>query len=98
MRYLGGNFNERPDVWRAASALWHIGPHSAPTLFINGTAASPTLPGRTEMCDRLRTAGVAGEMVVIPDTPHPFWLFHPWFEPTLAATDRFLRARLSGKK
>ena len=97
VRYLGGKFSERPDVWRAASALMHVGPHSAPTLFINGTAPTPTLPGRTEMCDRLHAAGVTGEIVVIPGTPHPFWLFHPWFEPTLAATDRFLRVQLSGK-
>jgi pectinesterase len=97
VRYLGGNFRECPDTWRAASALTHVGPHSAPTLFINSTAPSPTLPGRPEMCDRLHAAGVASEIVVIPDTPHPFWLFHPWFEPTLAATDRFLRTRLAGK-
>jgi hypothetical protein len=36
--------------------------------------------------------------MVIPGTPHPFWLFHPWFEPTLAAADHFLRAQLMGKK
>jgi pectinesterase len=49
------------------------------------------------MSAKLRASGIASETVVIPDTPHPFWLFHPWFEPTLAATDRFLKARLSGK-
>lgn len=59
---------------------------------------SPILPGRAEMRDRLRAAGIASEIVVIPGTPHPFWLFHPWFEPTLAATDHFLRAQLLGKK
>ena len=97
VRFLGGTFRERPAVWRAASALTHAGPHSAPTLFINSTVTSPILPGRAELRDKLRAAGVASELVVLPDTPHPFWLFQPWFEPTLAAADRFLRAQLPGK-
>lgn len=98
VRYLGGKFSERAATWRTASALAHVGPQSAPTLFINSTVTSPILPGRAEMRDRLRAAGIASEIVVIPGTPHPFWLFHPWFEPTLAATDHFLRAQLLGKK
>ncbi len=98
VRYLGGSFKKHPDVWRAASALTHIGPASAPTLFINSTVTSPILPGRAEMSAKLRANGIASETVVVPDTPHPFWLFHPWFEPTLAAADRFLRAHLPGKK
>ena len=97
-RFLGGKFSERPDTWRAASALTHVGPHSAPTLFINSTADSPILPGRAAMRERLRAAGVASDLVVVPDTPHPFWLFQPWFEPTLAAADAFLRAQLAGRK
>ena len=83
---------------RAASALTHVGPLSAPTLFINSTVTSPILPGRAEMAAKLRALGIATDTVVIPDTPHPFWLFHPWFEPTLAATDRFLRTQLAAKK
>ncbi len=98
VRYLGGKFSERPETWRAASALTHVGPHSAPTLFVNSTAKSPILPGREEMAARLKAAGVATETVVIPGTPHPFWLFQPWFEPTLAATDRFLRAQLGASR
>ena len=94
VRYLGGKFSERPEIWRTASAVTHAGPHSAPTLFINSTAKTPLLPGREAMAERLRAAGVPAETIVIPDTPHPFWLFQPWFEPTLAATDRFLRTQL----
>lgn len=93
VRFLGGTFAERPETWRAASALTHAGRDSAPTLFINSTVTDPILPGRESLRDRLRAAGVASEIVVLPDTPHPFWLFHPWFEPTLAAVDTFLRAR-----
>ena len=94
VRYLGGKFSERPAVWRLASALTHAGPHSAPTLFINSTSPTPPLPGRAELCARLRACGIASEIVVLPGTPHTFWLFQPWFERTLAETDRFLRAHL----
>jgi pectinesterase len=88
--FLGGPFATRASVWRAASALTHVGPRSAPTLFINSTAPTPILPGRAAMCDRLRALGIDSEIVVIPDTPHPFWLVDPWFDRTVAEIDRFL--------
>lgn len=97
VRFLGGKFSEIPDTWRAASPVTHVSPHSAPTLFIKSTASTPILPGREAMRDKLRAARVASEIVVIPDTPHPFWLFHPWFEPTVVAADHFLRVQLAGK-
>jgi acetyl esterase/lipase len=93
-RFLGGGYAARAAVWREASALSHVGPRSAPTLFIDSTAPTPILPGRAEMCARLRGLGVACEMVVLPDTPHPFWLLEPWFSRTLAEADRFLAAHL----
>lgn len=91
VRFLGGKFSEVPEVWRAASAITHVGPHSAPTLFLNSTASTPLLPGREAMHDLLRAAGVASELVVLRDTPHPFWLFEPWFGRVVDETDRFLR-------
>jgi pectinesterase len=90
-RFLGGPFATRASVWGAASALTHVGPRSAPTLFINSTAPTPILPGRAAMCNRLRALGIDSEIVVIPDTPHPFWLAYPWFDRTVAEIDRFLR-------
>jgi len=94
VRFLGGSYAARAAVWRAASAIDQVGPLSAPTLFINSTAPAPILPGRREMQAKLTALGIASQVVVIPDTPHPFWLVNPWFEPTLAAADRFLCAHL----
>ena len=90
-RFLGGPFATRASVWGAASALTHVGPRSAPTLFINSTAPTPVLPGRAAMRNRLRALGIDSDIVVIPDSPHPFWLVHPWFDRTVAEIDRFLR-------
>ncbi len=104
-RFLGGSFAARPDVWRLASPLTHVGPRSAPTLFIDSAVTSgeprpgaPILPGRAEMRDRLRAAGVASDLVVIPDTPHPFWLVNPWFDVVVEKTANFLNQHLRGAK
>lgn len=93
-RFLGGPYAQRAEVWREASALTHAGAHSAATLFIDSTAPTPMLPGRDTMQQRLRAAGVAAERVTLPETPHPFWLFEPWFGRVVALCDDFLRRQL----
>ena len=102
-RFLGGSFAERGAVWRLASPITHVRAGSAPTLFINSSATSgaprpgaPILPGRAEMRDRLRGLGIASDLVVIPDTPHPFWLVHPWFDGVVARTEAFFKQQLRG--
>jgi PelA/Pel-15E family pectate lyase len=96
VRFLGGTFAEKPEVWRAASAITHVSKTSAPTLFINSTVTSPILPGREAMRDKLRAAGVDSDIIVVPDTPHPFWLFNPWFDRVIDESDKFLRKHLTG--
>lgn len=88
-RLVGATFEERPEVWREASPITHVHRRSAPTLFINSSSFRP-FQQREEMQERLRAAGVRSEMVVIPDTPHPFWLFRPWFDQTIAHVEEFL--------
>lgn len=43
------------------------------------------------MRDKLNALGIVSEIVVISDPPHPFWLFHPWFDATVQYVDDFLR-------
>lgn len=93
-RFLGGPYAERADVWREASAITHVGPASAPTLFLNSTAPTPILPGRSEMCAKLGALGIDCAVVVVPGTPHPFWLVEPWFDVTVDHVDAFLRRHL----
>jgi pectinesterase len=94
-RFLGGDYAARREVWFEASPLTWVTAESAPTLFINSTAARPVLPGRREMKDRLRALGIDSDLIVMADTPHPFWLVHPWFEPTVDETAGFLRKHLT---
>ncbi|HEX8141319.1 MAG TPA: family 43 glycosylhydrolase [Pyrinomonadaceae bacterium] len=93
-RLIGATYAEKPEVWREASPITHVHPGSAPTLFINSSSYRP-YQQREEMMARLKALGIVSDMVVIPDTPHPFWLFHPWFDQTIQHVDEFLRKTLS---
>ena len=93
-RFLGGSFAERAETWRAASPLTHVGPASAPTLFLNSTAPTPLRPGREAMAKKLRSLGIGAEVAVVPDTPHPFWLLDPWFAGVVTTTAAFLHREL----
>jgi pectinesterase len=42
------------------------------------------------MLARMREVGVPGRVVLVPGTPHSFWLFEPWLEPTVQAVVGFL--------
>jgi len=96
-RFIGGSFKEKPDVWREASPITHVNSHSAPVLFINSSSYRP-FQQREEMRDKLNALGIMSEIVVIPGTPHPFWLFHPWFDSTVQYVDEFLRRTLQNRE
>jgi dipeptidyl aminopeptidase/acylaminoacyl peptidase len=87
---IGASFKEKPELWREASPITHVYQKSAPVLFINSSGNRP-FQQREEMSAKLKALGIVSEIVVIPNTPHPFWLFHPWFEPTVEYTDQFLK-------
>jgi pectinesterase len=89
-RLVGGTFAEKPDVWRNASPITHVSRKSAPVLFINSSSYRP-FQQREEMSAKLKALGISSDIVVIPDTPHPFWLFHPWFDSTIQYVDEFLK-------
>ena len=89
--WFGGRYAAKPNVWRDASPLFHVGPGTPPTLFV-GSAQRRFSLGREEMVARLRALGIPARVVLLPDTPHSFWLFDPWLAPTVDATDDFLRA------
>lgn len=95
--YVHGPYNANRAIWVAASPINYVSRQSAPTLFIKSAALRPILAGREEMAARLRVLGVRVEEIQIPDTPHPFWLVHPWFERVVDETDRFLRQQLKSK-
>ncbi|MCW3106865.1 MAG: lipoprotein [Segetibacter sp.] len=95
--WLGGTYEEKPQIWEDASALTHAGKNTPPILFINSS-----LPrfhaGREDLIKKLNGYGIYSEVHTIPDTPHPFWLFHPWFQPTVNYTVEFLNKVFAGNR
>jgi acetyl esterase/lipase len=88
-QWLGGTAEERPEIWEEASALTHVNANTPPVLFL--ASSHPRFhAGKEDMIKILEKYGIYYESHVIPDTPHPFWLFHPWFEPTAKIITSFL--------
>jgi pectinesterase len=95
-RWFGSNKKESKPLWEEASALNHVDHNTPPTLFIN--SQHPRFhAGRDDMIKIMDSLGIYSEVHEIPDTPHPFWLFDPWFEQTAQYTYNFLQKQLSDK-
>jgi acetyl esterase/lipase len=91
--WFGGRYAEKAALWREASPLFYVNPNTPPVLFI-GSAQPRFSIGREEMVARMREAGVPARVVLVPQTPHSFWLFEPWIGPTVEATVGFLDEHL----
>ena len=87
--WFGANRTERPDLWNQAGALNHISKNTPPIAFIN-SSVDRMHAGRTDVIHKLDSLHIYSEVHTFPDTPHPFLLFNPWFEPVVNYTADFL--------
>jgi pectinesterase len=88
-KWLGASQLERPDLWRKASGINYINSNSPPIIFIN--SSKPRFrAGRDEAIEILNKFDIYYEVHTLENTPHSFWLFHPWFNETLNYTANFL--------
>ncbi|MBW6534038.1 MAG: alpha/beta hydrolase [Mariniphaga sp.] len=88
-RWFGYTFKQNPEVWVEASPLTYVNNETPPTLFINSSI--PRFhAGRDEFTGILQQNGIYFEIHTIENTPHPFWLFHPWFDETWPLITQFL--------
>jgi pectinesterase len=87
--WFGASKTQKPELWQEASALNHVSSTTPPVLFINSS-----LPrfhaGRDDLIKKLDSLHIYSEVHTLPDTPHPFLLFNPWFEPTVNFIVKFL--------
>lgn len=95
--WFGGRYAEKEAVWREASPRFYVNAKTPPVLFIGSGQPRFSL-GREEMVAKMREFGVPCRVLVLPDTPHSFWLFDPWLAPTVAAIVQFLDADLRSMK
>lgn len=87
--WLGGSYQEVPKNWEEASALTHVGKNTPPVLFIS--SSFPRFhAGKADMIKVLEAHDIYWEAYTMEDSPHSFWLMHPWFEPTLSYSTKFL--------
>jgi len=86
---LGYTFRENPEIWNEASPTNYVDENSPPFLFIN-SSINRFHAGRDILVDKLNKYGTYSEIHTFPDTPHPFWFFHPWFNHTVKLVTDFL--------
>jgi acetyl esterase/lipase len=87
--WLGARCEEQPGLWKEASPLEYFGPKSPPMLFVNSSI--PRFhAGRDDVIKQLDQYGIHNEVHTLENTPHPFWLLNPWFDPTVACVEKFL--------
>ncbi len=95
-RWFGKTFAEAPELWKEASPVRHVSKRSAPTAFINSTQERYHV-GRDAVIEQLDQYAISSEIHTMPDSPHSFWLFHPWFTRTLTWTSDFFDRILKKK-
>jgi len=87
--WLGGKSDEIPENWKNASALSHTDKNTPPILYI--CSSIPRFhAGRDDMIQILNKYKIYNEVQTIPDSPHSFWFYNPWFTQTISYSVRFL--------
>lgn len=82
VKWLGGTYDDKKELWIEASPVYWVTDKSAPICFINSSI--PRFHGgRDEIINKLSEYNISTQIHSLPDTPHPFWLFEPWFESTV---------------
>ncbi len=92
--WFGGNYAAKTALWHEASPTFYVTPRTPPILFI-GSAQPRYSVGREEMVVKLKAAGVAHQVVLLPASPLSFWMFDPWLTPTVDAMVAFLQGQFT---
>lgn len=88
--WFGYSKTENPELWKQASPLTHINPHTPPTLFLNSGVARMHA-GRDDFIKLMDAYGVYTQVKTFEGSPHSFCLFPPWFDSTVQFIDKFLK-------
>lgn len=87
--WLGGTYQEKPQIWEDASALKHVDKNTPPMLFIN-SSFDRFHAGREDVIAILNKNNIHNEVYTIQNSPHSFWFFEPWLQQTVDYTTQFL--------
>lgn len=91
--WFGGRYAEQQSRWHEASPINYVNSSTPPILFL--ISAQPRFSlGHREMIEKMKPLGIPHQVVAIPQTPHSFWLFDPWLQPSVMAVADFLDEHL----
>ncbi len=94
--WIGETYKQAPEKWAEASPLAYAGKNTPPIMFLNSII--PRFhAGRDQMVTILNEQKIYSEIHTISNTPHPFWLFRPWFSQTAGYMVNFLDKILKQK-
>lgn len=88
--WFGYPKKENTALWKAASPLTYVGPHTPPTLFLN-SSVDRMHAGRDDFMKVLKQQGIYTEVHTFDGSPHTFPLFEPWFHQVVEKVDAFLQ-------
>lgn len=89
-KWFGYSYKENPELWNEGSAISYVDKNDVPILFVN-SAIPHYHAGRDAMIKKLKEYEIYFEVHKIKNSPHPFWLFHPWYKETLEIAEGFLK-------
>lgn len=87
--WIGGRYVQDPKRWHEVSPVEYLSENTPPTLFINSSYPRFHI-GRGAFVEKLTNNNIHVEVHTIPDTPHTFWLFHPWVDNMRNILESFL--------
>lgn len=94
--WFGCSYAENPFPWIEASPINYINSKTPPFCFINSSLPKYHA-GRDYAIEKFKSYNNYSEVHTIEGTPHPFWLFHPWFDKAMEYMLGFLDKIFKGK-
>jgi acetyl esterase/lipase len=87
--WFGGRYSDKTELWHEASPIFYVNKNTPPILFLI-SAQERFSVGHKEMIEKMKPLGIPYQVTQIPNTPHSFWLFDPWFKTSVDTVVKFL--------
>ncbi len=87
--WFGGRYAEQTERWHKGSPTYYVHADMPPILYLN-SARERFGVGRDEMIAKMEPLGIQYHVHRFDNTPHTFWLFDPWLQPTADEVAAFL--------
>jgi pectinesterase len=91
--FFGATYQDKPDIYVAASPITHVRAGVPPTIFIEGERDTLKV-GRAEMMDKLKALNIETALHTLKDAPHPYWMSQPWCDQVVDIADAFFKKHL----